>query len=159
MTRITGEIVIEAPADAVFDFVADQRNEPAYNPHMMRSAKVTPGPVGKGRLDGPPGPLSDAGEIPLRRDRGPPVFGHQTRCRDAYSAEALIAERSRPADGRSRAYPPPWRQWRLPGIAVRPVPEWALCALPQISARRVYGDQGGQALWAQLVVQLAGSRP
>ena len=48
MTRITGEIVIDAPADVVFDFVADQRNEPAYNPHMVRSVKVTPGPVGKG---------------------------------------------------------------------------------------------------------------
>jgi hypothetical protein len=48
MTRITGEIVIDAPAEVVFDFVADQRNEPAYNPHMVRSAKVTPGPVGKG---------------------------------------------------------------------------------------------------------------
>ena len=48
MTRITGEIVIDAPADVVFDFVADQRNEPACNPHMVRSAKVTPGPVGKG---------------------------------------------------------------------------------------------------------------
>ena len=48
MTRITGEIIIDAPADVVFDFVADQRNEPAYNPQMVRSAKVTPGPVGKG---------------------------------------------------------------------------------------------------------------
>ena len=48
MTRITGEIVIDAPADVIFDFVADQRNEPAYNPHMVRSAKVTPGPVGTG---------------------------------------------------------------------------------------------------------------
>ncbi|HXZ76195.1 MAG TPA: SRPBCC family protein [Streptosporangiaceae bacterium] len=48
MTRITGEIVIDAPAGVVFDFVADQRNEPTYNPHMVRSAKVTPGPVGKG---------------------------------------------------------------------------------------------------------------
>jgi len=48
MTRITGEIIIGAPADVVFDFVADQRNEPAYNPHMVRSAKVTPGPVGQG---------------------------------------------------------------------------------------------------------------
>ncbi len=48
MSRITGEIIIDAPADVVFDFVADQRNEPAYNPHMVRSAKVTPGPVGKG---------------------------------------------------------------------------------------------------------------
>jgi Polyketide cyclase / dehydrase and lipid transport len=48
MTRITGEIIIDAPADVVFDFVADQRNESAYNPQMVRSAKVTPGPVGKG---------------------------------------------------------------------------------------------------------------
>jgi hypothetical protein len=48
MTRNTGEIVIDAPADVVFDFVADQRNEPACNPHLVRSAKVTPGPAGKG---------------------------------------------------------------------------------------------------------------
>ena len=48
MTKITGEIVIDAPADVVFDFAADQRNEPAYNPHMVRSVKVTSGPVGKG---------------------------------------------------------------------------------------------------------------
>ena len=48
MARITGEIVIDAPADLVFGFVADQRNELAYNPHMVRSAKITPGPVGKG---------------------------------------------------------------------------------------------------------------
>ena len=48
MARITGELVIAAPADVVFDFVADQRNEPAYNPRMVRSAKVTPGPVGTG---------------------------------------------------------------------------------------------------------------
>jgi hypothetical protein len=27
LTSITGEIVIDAPADAVFDFAADQRNE------------------------------------------------------------------------------------------------------------------------------------
>jgi hypothetical protein len=45
MTSFTGEIIIGAPADVVFDFVADQRNEPAYNPRMVRSAKVTPGPV------------------------------------------------------------------------------------------------------------------
>ena len=32
----------------VFDFVADQRNDPAYNWHTVRSAKVTPRPVGKG---------------------------------------------------------------------------------------------------------------
>lgn len=48
MTRISGEIVIAAPVDEAFDFVADQRNEVACNPHMVRSAKVTSGPVGKG---------------------------------------------------------------------------------------------------------------
>jgi len=49
MTRITGEIVIGAPAEVVFDFAAaDQRNGPAYNPHVVRSAKVAPGPAGKG---------------------------------------------------------------------------------------------------------------
>lgn len=48
MTRISGEIVIGAPVAEVFDFVADQRNEVAYNPHMIRSEKVTEGPVGQG---------------------------------------------------------------------------------------------------------------
>jgi uncharacterized protein YndB with AHSA1/START domain len=48
MSSINGEIVIGAPADVVFDFVADQRNEPAYNPRMVRSTKVTLGPVGEG---------------------------------------------------------------------------------------------------------------
>jgi len=97
MTRITGGIVIDAPADVVFGFVAGQRNESAYNPHMVRSATVTPEPAGTGtqfrhlpqpgsrqrgagrpvefggmgRLDGALGPLSAGGGIPLRRDRGP----------------------------------------------------------------------------------------
>jgi hypothetical protein len=34
----------------VFDFVADQRNEPQYNPRMVRAAKITGGPVGKGTV-------------------------------------------------------------------------------------------------------------
>ena len=38
MTRITGEIVIGTPADVVFDFVADQRNEPACNLPVSGSA-------------------------------------------------------------------------------------------------------------------------
>lgn len=42
MTRITSEIVIGAPADVVFGLAAGQRNEPACNPPMARSAKVTP---------------------------------------------------------------------------------------------------------------------
>jgi len=46
--RVTGEIVIERPVDEVFDFVADERNEPQYNPRMVRAEKTTPGPIGVG---------------------------------------------------------------------------------------------------------------
>ena len=35
--------------DVVFDHVADQSNEPQYDPQMVRAEKITPrGPVGKG---------------------------------------------------------------------------------------------------------------
>jgi uncharacterized protein YndB with AHSA1/START domain len=50
MAKIEGEIVIDRPVEAVFDFVADQRNEPQYNPRMVRAAKITDGPVGKGTV-------------------------------------------------------------------------------------------------------------
>jgi hypothetical protein len=46
--RIEGEIVIERPAEEVFDFVADERNEPRYNPRMLRVEKISPGPIGAG---------------------------------------------------------------------------------------------------------------
>jgi len=48
MARIEGEIVIGQPVDVVFDYVADQSNEPQYNPQMVRAEKITAGPVGKG---------------------------------------------------------------------------------------------------------------
>jgi polyketide cyclase/dehydrase/lipid transport protein len=48
MARIEGEIVIGRPVDEVFDYVADQSNEPQYNPQMVRAEKITAGPVGKG---------------------------------------------------------------------------------------------------------------
>jgi hypothetical protein len=50
MTFIEGEITIARPAEAVFDFAADQRNEPRYNPRMACAEKVTGGPVGKGTV-------------------------------------------------------------------------------------------------------------
>ena len=50
MTFIEGEIIIARPAAAVFDFAADQRNEPRYNPRMVRAEKVTGGPVGLGTV-------------------------------------------------------------------------------------------------------------
>ncbi len=48
MAKIEGEILIGRPVDVVFDYVADQSNEPQYNPQMVRADKITPGPVGKG---------------------------------------------------------------------------------------------------------------
>ena len=48
MIRIDGEIVINRPVEAVFDFVADERNEPRYNPRMLRVDKLSPGPIGLG---------------------------------------------------------------------------------------------------------------
>jgi hypothetical protein len=43
-----GEIVINRPVEEVFDFVADERNEPRYNPLMLRAEKISPGPIGVG---------------------------------------------------------------------------------------------------------------
>jgi hypothetical protein len=48
MAHINGEIVINRPVQEVFDFVADERNEPRYNPGMVRAELLTPEPVGLG---------------------------------------------------------------------------------------------------------------
>ncbi len=45
---VQGNIVIERSIEDVFDFVADERNEPRYNPQMTRADKVTDGPIGVG---------------------------------------------------------------------------------------------------------------
>ena len=48
MPQVVGEIVINRPVEQVFDFVADERNEPQFNPKVRTVEKVTPGPVGEG---------------------------------------------------------------------------------------------------------------
>ena len=48
MAWVHGEIDIERPVAEVFDYVADQSNEPEYNPRMVWAEKITAGPVGKG---------------------------------------------------------------------------------------------------------------
>ena len=45
MARIDGEIVIAVPAEQVFDMVADERNEPRYNPRIARAEKTSPVPA------------------------------------------------------------------------------------------------------------------
>jgi uncharacterized protein YndB with AHSA1/START domain len=48
MVRIEGEIVINRPVEDVFDFVADERNEPRYNPQMRMAEQISDGPIGIG---------------------------------------------------------------------------------------------------------------
>ena len=48
MVAIEGEITIARPPEEVFDFVADQRNEPRFNPQMLSAEQVSPGPIGLG---------------------------------------------------------------------------------------------------------------
>ncbi len=45
---VNGNIVIERSIEDVFDFVADECNEPRYNPQMTRAEKMTDGPIGVG---------------------------------------------------------------------------------------------------------------
>jgi hypothetical protein len=48
MARIRGSTVVARRVEDVFDFVADERNEPKYNPRMVRVDKLTPGPIATG---------------------------------------------------------------------------------------------------------------
>jgi Polyketide cyclase / dehydrase and lipid transport len=48
LADIEGEILIGRPMEDVFDFVADERNEPLYNPLIVSVEKLTAGPVGPG---------------------------------------------------------------------------------------------------------------
>ena len=50
MIRATGEISIDRPPEQAFDFVADLRNEPAFNPDASDVRKVTEGPIGLGTV-------------------------------------------------------------------------------------------------------------
>jgi hypothetical protein len=46
--RIEGEIIVERPVEEVFDFCADESNEPRYNPRMTHAEQTSPGPIGLG---------------------------------------------------------------------------------------------------------------
>jgi uncharacterized protein YndB with AHSA1/START domain len=48
MSHIEHEIVINRPVEEVFDFLADARNEPQYNPHMLHAEQRPVGPIGRG---------------------------------------------------------------------------------------------------------------
>lgn len=46
--QIEGEIDIARPPETVFDVVADERNEPRYNPRLSEVERLTSGPTGRG---------------------------------------------------------------------------------------------------------------
>jgi carbon monoxide dehydrogenase subunit G len=48
MAKIAGEILIGRPVAEVFDFVADSRNEPSFNPAMAGVELLTAPPIGLG---------------------------------------------------------------------------------------------------------------
>jgi len=48
VAHIQGDVLIRRPVEEVFDFVADERNEPSYNSNMQVCEKVTEGPIGVG---------------------------------------------------------------------------------------------------------------
>ena len=48
MAHVKGEIFIRRPPEQVFDFVADERNEPEYNPRLARVEQLSDGPIGVG---------------------------------------------------------------------------------------------------------------
>jgi uncharacterized protein YndB with AHSA1/START domain len=48
VARVEGDIFISRPVEDVFDFVADERNEPRYNPRMVRAEQISSGPIGAG---------------------------------------------------------------------------------------------------------------
>jgi uncharacterized protein YndB with AHSA1/START domain len=66
MARITGEVVIDAPVEQVFDLVADERNEPRYNPRIVSAEKTNDGPVGQGaRFEVVPKGMGDRGTMTM----------------------------------------------------------------------------------------------
>jgi uncharacterized protein YndB with AHSA1/START domain len=48
MVQISGEVVIARPIEEVFALLADARNEPLYNPRILKAEKISPGPIGPG---------------------------------------------------------------------------------------------------------------
>jgi hypothetical protein len=66
VTRIAGEVTIAAPVEEVFDLVADERNEPRYNPRIEHVRKLGAGPVGVGaRFVAEPRSIGKRGEMSM----------------------------------------------------------------------------------------------
>ena len=66
MAHISGEVTIDAPVEEVFDLVADERNEPRYNPRIVNAEKLSEGPIGRGsRFVAQPKGMGSKGKMTL----------------------------------------------------------------------------------------------
>ena len=145
MGRISGEILIERPVEQVFDYVADQRNEPIYNPRMLHSEKITDGPVGVGtrfRATAQSGRREIEMLIEVTEYQRPGRFGSRTTMSTAEVDGGLTFE---PVDGATRMS---W-SWDVR-------PRGSLWLLAPLVAR--LGRRQEQTIWAALKVQLEGPR-
>ncbi len=145
MARVSGEILIERPVEEVFDFVADQRNEPIYNPRMLHSEKITDGPVGVGtrfRATTQSGRREIEMLIEVTEYQRPSRFGSRTTMSTAEVDGGLTFE---PVDGATRMS---W-SWDVR-------PRGSLRILAPLVAR--LGRRQEQTIWTALKDQLEGPR-
>lgn len=133
----SGEIFIRRPVEEVFDFVADERNEPRYNPRMLSAEKVSADPIGIGtrfhaEMRGRRKPIEMTIELPATSDH---VSSHPAQRWRAWGIRGSL--KFDPArNGTSMRW-----QWNL-------VPGGLLKAL---SPMIVYmGRRQEQAIWSEL---------
>jgi hypothetical protein len=146
MARVTGEILINRPVETVFDYVADQRNELAYNPRMVRSEKITGGPIGVGtrfRASARSGRRAMEMLIEITQYDRPRRLGSQTTMSSVDINGGLTFE---PVDGATRMS---WL-WEVS-------PKGPLRLLGPLVAR--LGRRQEEAIWSGLKAQLEESGP
>ena len=65
MIRFTETVEIERPVDRVFSFISNLENTPRWNDDVVKTKKMSPGPIEEGTVfrqyrDGPPGGAGEA---------------------------------------------------------------------------------------------------
>jgi Polyketide cyclase / dehydrase and lipid transport len=146
MARVSGEILIGRPVEEVFDYVADQRNEPIYNPQMLQSEKITDGPIGVGtrfRATARSGRRPVEMLIEVTDFQRPSTFGSRTTMSSVEVDGGLTFE---PVAGATRMR---W-SWDVS-------PRGPLRLFGPLVAR--LGRRQEQTIWSGLKAQLEGSGP
>jgi hypothetical protein len=146
MSKVSGEILIERSVEEVFDYVADQRNEPIYNPQMLQSEKITDGPIGIGtrfRAVAKSGRRAMEMLIEVTEFQRPSRFGARTTMSSVDVDGGLTFD---PVDGATRMT---W-SWRVS-------PRGPLRLLGPLVAR--IGRRQERAIWTGLKAQMEGSGP